>query len=83
MHGCVVLCQRRWRLQRVIGCLQICHQSPPHVALIALREVYYFPSSLDAAEQARRRLAFDELLKSQLLFWREETWNSAGAEHVL
>ena len=31
----------------------------------ALREVH-FPSSLDAAEQARRRLAFDELLSLQL-----------------
>ena len=51
----------------------------------ALREVH-FPSSLDAAEQARRRLAFDELLSLQLALLARRNLELAGHkpfEHVI
>ena len=40
------------------------------ISFIKLREVH-FSFKLDAAEQARRRLAFDELLSLQLLMARK------------
>ena len=51
----------------------------------ALREVH-FPTSLDAAEQARRRLAFDELLSLQLALLARRNLELAGHkpfEHVI
>ena len=51
----------------------------------ALREVH-FPSSLDAAEQARRRLAFDELLSLQLALLARRNLELAGHkpfEHII
>ena len=51
----------------------------------ALREVH-FPTSLDAAEQARRRLAFDELLSLQLALLARRNFELAGHkpfEHVI
>ena len=51
----------------------------------ALREVH-FPSSLDAAEHARRRLAFDELLSLQLALLARRNLELAGHkpfEHVI
>ncbi|MBS4870159.1 MAG: ATP-dependent DNA helicase RecG [Atopobium sp.] len=51
----------------------------------ALREVH-FPSSLDAAEQSRRRLAFDELLSLQLALLARRNLELAGHrpfEHVI
>ena len=51
----------------------------------ALREVH-FPTSLDEAEQARRRLAFDELLSLQLALLARRNLELAGHkpfEHVI
>lgn len=51
----------------------------------ALREVH-FPTSLDAAEQARRRLAFDELLSLQLALLARRNLELAGHksfEHII
>ncbi len=51
----------------------------------ALREVH-FPTSLDAAEQARRRLAYDELLSLQLALLARRNLELAGHkpfEHVI
>ena len=44
----------------------------------ALREAH-FPSSLDAAEQARRRLAYDELLTLQLTLLTRQRMELSGA----
>lgn len=47
----------------------------------ALREIH-FPTSLEAAEQARRRLAYDELLMLQLMLITRRQIELAGAQPV-